>query len=150
MEAWISAFEKLKQSLILEFKAAPEIQRDLLLRSQLQANINHRHHSRSQSTSNFLGQSMMVAGNTAIVRSRAASAAPPPKPRTKPTFGATFVIGGEMDILRTPKSTAATSIKRESVATESMLAPSDGAASLLDGRADSSISANYLPLDVEP
>jgi len=150
MEAWISAFEKLRSSLISEFKAAPNIQRELL-RQQTQANIQHRHHNRSQSTSNansFVGQSMMVAGNTSIVRSRAASAVPP---RRKPTFGATFVIGGEMEPLpmERPSSAPSTSIQRESVATESMLAPEPSAKALLDSRPDSSISANYMQLDSE-
>jgi len=148
MEAWISAFDKLRHSLVLEFKAAPELQRELV--RQTQANINHRHHTRSQSTSNFLGQSMMVAGNTAIVRSRAASASPI-KPRVKPTFGATFLIGGGMDTLETPTSAPNNSIQRESEATDSsVLAPVDGSGDLLDGRPNSSVSASYMPLDADP
>jgi hypothetical protein len=140
LDAWLSAFDQLRQTLTSEFKAAPELQRELV-RSHSQANIHHRRAPRSNSTSHYLGQSMMVAGNSAIVRSRASSAVSP-KTHAKTTFGATFVIGGDAD---SSNSTHPTNT-RESEAIESV----HGTGScLLESRPDSSISANYQTLDTE-
>lgn len=147
MEAWLSAFETLRQSLLSELKAAPEVQKELL-RAQSQGSV-HRQHSRSQSGSNFLGQSMMVAGNTAIVRTRAVSALAPSRSQRGKPIGATFMIGDAhgMGTLENQTAHTTTSIQRESVAAESVNFSGDRY--LLEGRPDSSVSANYSPLDGE-
>jgi len=91
MEAWLTAFETLRESLMNELKAAPDVQKELLKEQANQAQTSPHRHTRSLSaTSHFLGQSTMVVGNTAIVRTRAGTASS----SRHGVKGATFVIGG--------------------------------------------------------
>lgn len=144
MEAWISAFDKLRESLAAEFQASSGIQRELI-RSSTQRGQGP-HHQRSRSTSNsFLGQSMMVTGNTTIVRTRSASAMPL---KAKPAvFGATFMIGVP-EVQESPEEGQGSQAQPQPPEPSASFAERNSEKGLLEpGRPESSVSASYLPLE---